>query len=187
MFASIFFLFLLCYSFVVMVYALAMQEGWEPMRELATPFVFVAFFLVFLTLVGFVDIVDLKVIVESKSPKFPSVAIFLGILVLYCNLALFDSFYVGSNPFLRITMGVLCALGYAAGQGILAWNERLFILRVGFVVLYVFSLALPFLSPDPRLGFLLSSASLSIHAATMDALRPRNPLDVVSIGYRPAI
>ena len=186
LFASIFFLFLLCYSFVAMLYALAIQEGWEPMRELATPFVFVAFFLAFLALAWFVDAVDLKVIVESRSPKFPSVAIFLGILVLYCNFALFGSFYVGGNPSLRIAMACLCALGYASGQAVLAWNERLFFLRAGFVVLYVLSLALPFLFPNPLVGFLLSSASLSILSATMDAFLPSNPLDVVSLGYRPA-
>ena len=64
--------------------------------------------------------------------------------------------------------------------------QRLFLLRGGFVVLYLASLVIPFLIPDPLLSFLLSAAGLSVHSATMDALLPSNPLAVVSIGYRPA-
>ena len=186
MLALLFALFAMSYLFVAFLYALAVEEGWEPMRDLATPFVFAVFFLEFLALVWLVDFIDLKVRVESGGSKSPGIAIFLGFFALYCNFVYFENSYLGGNQALRIAMASLCGLGYALGQAVLAWNERLFLLRGGFVVLYLASLVVPFLIPDPLLGFLLSAASLSVHSATMDALLPSNPLAVVSIGYRPA-
>ena len=144
------------------------------------------FFLEFLALIWLVDFIDLKVRVESGGSKSPGIAIFLGFFALYCNFVYFENSYLGGNQALRIAMASLCGLGYALGQAVLAWNERLFLLRGGFVVLYLASLVVPFLIPDPLLSFLLSAASLSVHSATMDALLPSNPLAVVSIGYRPA-
>lgn len=186
MLASLFALFAMSYLFVAFLYALAVEEGWEPMRDLATPFVFAVFFLEFLALIWLVDFIDLKVRVESGGSKSPGIAIFLGLFALYCNFVFFENSYPGGNQALRIAMASLCGLGYALGQAVLAWNERLFLLRGGFVVLYLASLVIPFLIPDPLLSFLLSAASLSVHSATMDALLPSNPLAVVSIGYRPA-